>query len=94
MFYVYIIETDNGTYYTGQTNDLNRRLMEHMTQGSQSASYLRMNKPLFLVYLEEFDTRGEAMQREYELKKNKKLKYQLIEANERISIESFLSASE
>ncbi len=94
MFYVYIIETDKGTYYTGQTNDLTRRLREHASQSSQSASYFRMHRPLFLVHLEEFETRGGAMRREIELKKNRRLKQQLIDENERISIESYLSASD
>ena len=91
MFYVYIIETDDGTYYTGQTNDLSRRLQEHISQSSQSATYFKMHKPLFLVYLEEFETRGDAMRREIEIKKNQKLKQELIEDNDRISIESYLS---
>ena len=91
MFYVYIIETEDGTYYTGQTNDLPRRLQEHIRQSSQSASYLKSHKPLFLVYLEEFETRGDAMRREIEIKNNQKLKQELIEENDRISIESYLS---
>ncbi|MBS3795944.1 MAG: GIY-YIG nuclease family protein, partial [Candidatus Thorarchaeota archaeon] len=41
MYYVYIIETTDGTYYTGQTNDLIRRLGEHAAGNSHSAKYLR-----------------------------------------------------
>ena len=78
MFYVYIIETEDGTYYTGQTNDLLRRLQEHLSNTSKSASYFHMHKPRYLVYLEELDSRAEAMLREREIKQNRKLKLSLI----------------
>jgi putative endonuclease len=75
---VYIIETEDGTYYTGQTNDLARRLKEHVHSNSHGAFYLRMHKPTFVVYLEQFETRSEAMQRELQIKNDRKLKMDLI----------------
>ena len=78
MFYVYIIETEDGTYYTGQTNDLLRRLQEHLSNTSKSASYFHMHKPRYLVYLEELSSRGEAIRREREIKQNRRLKLSLI----------------
>jgi putative endonuclease len=78
MFYVYIIETEDGTYYTGQTNDLLRRMKDHLSNTSRSASYFHMHEPRYLVYLEEVDSRSEAIQRELEIKKNRKLKLSLI----------------
>jgi putative endonuclease len=71
MFYVYIIETEDGTYYTGQTNDLLRRFKEHLSNTSKSALYFRMHKPRYLVYLEEVASRSEAIQRELEIKRPK-----------------------
>jgi putative endonuclease len=78
MFYVYIIETEDGTYYTGQTNDLLRRLQEHLSSTSKTAAYFHMHKPRYLVYLEELDSRSEAMRREREIKQNRRLKLSLI----------------
>lgn len=81
MFYVYIVETEDHTYYTGQTNDLVRRLGEHLSGGAKAAGYFRMHKPRFLVHVEEFATRSEAMRRERQIKRNRRLKMVLI--NER-----------
>jgi putative endonuclease len=78
MFYVYIIETEDGTYYTGQTNDLLRRLKDHLSNSSRSASYFHIHKPRYLVYLEELDSRSKAMRREREIKQNRKLKLSLV----------------
>jgi putative endonuclease len=78
MFFVYIIETEDGTYYTGQTNNLLRRFKEHISNTSKSAFYFRMHKPKYLVHLEEVETRSQAIQRELEIKRNRKLKQSLI----------------
>ncbi|MFQ5831990.1 MAG: GIY-YIG nuclease family protein [Candidatus Thorarchaeota archaeon] len=78
MYFVYIIETEDGTYYTGQTNDLHRRFTEHLSGNSKSASYLRMHKPTYLVYLEECPTRSDAMRLERKIQRNRRLKMSLI----------------
>jgi len=78
MYYVYIIETEDGTYYTGQTNCLMRRLKEHMSGNSRSAAYFRMHPPRFLVYVEECPTRADAMRREREIKRSRRLKMALV----------------
>jgi putative endonuclease len=77
-FFVYIIETADGTYYTGQTNNLFRRFTEHASGNSKSAAYLRAHKPQFLVHLEEFETRGAAIKRERRIQRNRKLKLSLV----------------
>ncbi len=51
-FYVYIIEDKNGTYYTGYTQDVQKRLELH--QKGQGAKYLRGKMPLKLVYVKEY----------------------------------------
>ncbi|NQU84111.1 MAG: GIY-YIG nuclease family protein [Parcubacteria group bacterium] len=68
MFYVYILRTSSNTLYIGQTNDLNKRLEEHKNNKTKSAKYLRYFNSFKLVYLEEYPTRTEAMQREAQLK--------------------------
>jgi len=64
--YVYIIECGDGTFYTGQTNDVERRLREH--RNGMGARYTRGRGPLTLRYVEECADRSSAMSREYEIK--------------------------
>ena len=70
MYFVYIIETEDNTYYTGMTNDVARRFQEHLSGDSRSAAYLKMHKPQYVVYLAECRTRGDAMRLERRLKKD------------------------
>ncbi len=67
-FYVYILRTSSNTLYIGQTNDLERRLKEHKDKTSKSARYVRYFDLFKLVYQETFETRSEAMKREWQLK--------------------------
>jgi len=60
--YMYILECADGSYYTGSTNDLDWRLIEH--QNGEGANYTRKRLPLKLVYYEEFDRIDEAFYRE------------------------------
>jgi putative endonuclease len=78
MYFVYIIEAEDGTYYTGMTNDLARRLSEHASNSSRSASYLRMHKPVYVVYIKECETRGDAIKLENRLKSDYKYKMECI----------------
>ncbi|MFA9392631.1 MAG: GIY-YIG nuclease family protein [Prolixibacteraceae bacterium] len=59
---MYILKCSNNTYYTGSTNDLDRRLLEHQT--GIGANYTRKHRPVKLVYFEEFDRIDEAFKRE------------------------------
>ena len=78
MYFVYIIETEDGTYYTGMTNDVARRFQEHLSGTSRSAAYLKMHKPEYVVYLTECRTRGDAMRLERQLKKDYNFKMECI----------------
>ncbi|MHA1576773.1 MAG: GIY-YIG nuclease family protein [Candidatus Thorarchaeota archaeon] len=78
MYFVYIIETDSGTYYTGMTNNLARRFKEHLSGNSHAAKYLKTHKPLYVVYLEECSNRGDAMRLENRLKNDSKYKKECI----------------
>ncbi|KKU03983.1 MAG: Excinuclease ABC C subunit domain protein [Candidatus Woesebacteria bacterium GW2011_GWE1_45_18] len=69
MFYVYILLTSSNTLYIGQTNNLEKRLIEHRNKSSKSAKYTRYFSSFKLVYSERYSTRKEAMQREIQLKK-------------------------
>ncbi|MCL5438770.1 MAG: GIY-YIG nuclease family protein [Patescibacteria group bacterium] len=68
MFYVYILRTSSNTLYIGQTNNLKKRLKEHKAKNSKSAKYIRNFYSFELAYSETYNSRKEAMQREYQLK--------------------------
>jgi putative endonuclease len=78
MHFVYIIETEDETYYTGITNDVARRFQEHLSGDSRSASYLKMHKPKYVVYMSECSSRGDAMRLEQRLKKDYKFKMECV----------------
>lgn len=64
---VYILRTNKNTLYTGQTNDLSKRLKKH--QKGKGAKYLRAFNSFELVYTEELSTLTEALKREWEIKR-------------------------
>lgn len=66
MNYTYILTCADGTYYCGWTNDLDKRLKAH-NQGC-GAKYTKPRRPVELSYYEEFETKQQAMKREYAIK--------------------------
>lgn len=67
MNYTYILECSDGTYYTGWTNHLEKRIHDH--NESKGAKYTRGRTPVKLVYYEIFETKSEALKREAAIKK-------------------------
>jgi putative endonuclease len=66
MWWVYVLRSvRNGRFYTGSTNDLERRLAEH-ERGKNK--YTRFAGPFEVVHTETYETRLEARQRERFLK--------------------------
>ena len=73
MFYVYIIHSKTANkYYVGQTENLEKRLISHL---SGISKYTSISTDWILVYTESFATRNEAIRRENEIKKKKSKKY-------------------
>jgi putative endonuclease len=66
VHHVYVLECADGTYYTGYTTDVERRVAEH--DAGAGAKYTRGRTPVELVHVEEFETRSAAMRREHEIK--------------------------
>ena len=64
--YAYIVECADHTYYCGYTNDLEKRIETH--NRGKGAKYTKPRLPVVLVYYEEFETKEEAMSREWHLK--------------------------
>jgi putative endonuclease len=64
--YVYVLECDDGSLYTGYTTDVERRVAEH--DAGDGAKYTSGRTPVELVHTEAFDSRAVAMRREHEVK--------------------------
>ena len=63
--YVYILKCRNDLYYTGSTNNLEKRLEEH--QNGLGANFTRKYLPVILVYYEEFSRVEDAFYREKQI---------------------------
>lgn len=67
MHHVYIVTCRDGTFYTGYTTDVDRRVAEH--NDGVGAKYTRGRTPVELVYVERFETRSAALRREHAIKR-------------------------
>jgi len=73
MYYVYILKSQrNGSFYTGHTKDIAKRLSQHNTGKVKATKYLI---PFDLVYNEAFQNATEARKREYYIKSQKSRKF-------------------
>lgn len=76
--YIYIVQCKDGTLYTGYTNNIEARIKKH--NSGKGAKYTKTRRPVVLVYQEGYETKSEAMKREYEIKTfTRAQKLQLIE---------------
>ena len=67
QFYVYILLCKDGSFYTGYTKNLDERTRQH--ENGKGARYTRMHKPKRVAYVELFNSRAKAMEREKVIKK-------------------------
>jgi putative endonuclease len=78
--YVYILKCSDGTYYTGSTTDLERRLQQH--EAGEGSKYTKQRLPIELIYSEEFDRIDFAFYREKQIQAwSRKKKQALIEGS-------------
>ena len=75
MYFVYLIECEDGSIYTGITTDVERRFSEHKNgTGGYFTSSRKVRK---ILYTEKYPDRSSALKREAEIKgwrREKKLK--------------------
>ncbi len=72
-FYVYILKCNDGSFYTGHTDNLEKRIAEH--EAGSYEGYTAKRLPVMLVFVEEFASRSEALEAERKIKNwNKKKK--------------------
>lgn len=81
MNYAYILKCSDNTFYTGWTNNLEKRVKAH--NAGTASKYTRTRRPVKLAYYESFETKQEAMSREWKIK-------QLSRAEKEILVEGFL----
>ena len=67
-WFVYILECNDSTLYTGITNNLEKRIEQH-NNGQEGAKYTRARRPVNCVYKEIQKNRSEATKREFAIKK-------------------------
>ena len=73
--FVYIVRCSDNSLYTGYTNNIEVRINKH--NAGKGAKYTKTRRPVVLVYQEMYETKSEALRREYEIKtftRQKKIK--------------------
>ena len=66
-YYVYILKCSDKSYYTGVTNDMNRRLYEHQN-GINPTAYTHNKRPVELVFCDYFTDINQAIAFEKQVK--------------------------
>lgn len=66
LYYIYILECADGTFYTGYTTNLENRVLVH--NKGLGSKYTRLRLPVSILYSESFESKSEAMKREYQIK--------------------------
>jgi putative endonuclease len=67
MMFVYILECADRSYYVGVTNDLSRRITEHVN-GLDAKSYTNSRRPVKLVFSQDFPDPHQAIAFEKQIK--------------------------
>jgi len=81
VFYVYILQCTDGSFYTGYTKNLAERTKQH--ENGKGAKYTKSHKPQKIAYVEDLDSRSQAMKRERAIKKlSRQQKIDLINSQE------------
>lgn len=80
VWYLYILQCRDGTFYTGITDDIDRRMTQH--NAGKGAKYTRGRGPVTLRYREECESHSQALKREIAVKK-------LTRARKQALVESF-----
>ena len=66
IFYVYILKCNDGSYYTGHTDNLEKRIAEH--NAGSIDGYTASRLPITVIFVEQFASRSEALEAERKIK--------------------------
>jgi putative endonuclease len=67
MHFIYIVRCADGTLYTGYARDPEKRALVH--NAGKGARYTAGRRPVSLVYVESFESVGDALKREHQVKR-------------------------
>ena len=77
MWFVYVLLCQDNSFYTGASNNLQKRFIDH--KNGKGGHYTKSHKPVKLIYSEQFPTHSQALKRESEIKSwNRKKKIKLL----------------
>lgn len=66
MWFVYILLCEDDSFYTGISNNLKKRFLDH--KSGKGGYYTRSHKPVKIIYTEKLPTKSKALKREAEIK--------------------------
>ncbi|MBM7617097.1 putative endonuclease [Weissella uvarum] len=69
IYYVYVLLTADGYFYTGYTDDVGKRLATHNAGKGAKFTRPKSRRPLRLLHAEAYETKGEALKAEAAFKK-------------------------
>ena len=67
MWFVYVLLCEDDSFYTGSTNNLEKRFLEH--KSGKGGRYTRSHQVLKIIHFEQFNSKSEALKREIEIKR-------------------------
>ncbi len=76
LFYVYILRCSDGSYYTGHTDNLEKRLSEHRIKKFDGYTSTRL--PIALAFHQGFNSRDDARAAEHKIKTWNRLKKEVL----------------
>ena len=90
--FMYVVECRDGSYYTGYTTDIKKRVAVH--NSGKGAKYTRARLPVKLIYAQGFASKEEAMSAEALLKRKKRpQKEQFLSENQDRNLLSYFEES-
>ena len=69
-WFVYLVQCSDGSFYTGVTTDLERRVRQHNGEIVGGANYTRARRPVALAWYEACEDRSVAQQREHSVRRS------------------------
>ncbi|QSO48082.1 GIY-YIG nuclease family protein [Alicyclobacillus mengziensis] len=80
--YVYVLQCADGSLYTGWTTNVPRRVKTH--NRGKGAKYTRSRLPVTIQLIEAYETKSEALRREWEIKHMSRQQKQQLIRNQRL----------
>lgn len=79
-YYVYMLLCSDRTFYTGTSNNVQKRVATH--NSGKGAKYTKVRRPVQLMYTEKLANKSEALKREIAIKKlTRRQKESLLKSN-------------